>query len=335
MNKLITLLTLTIVFFSACTESTPEPPLITEGPQSVLISNEGNFGTGQGTLSIYDRKNKAVEHKVFEGVNSEVLGNVFQSIALIDELYYLVVNNSQKIVVCDLEFNKVGEITGFTSPREILAVGDSKAYVTDLFANKVWIVDLATQQITGSIEMNGWTEHMVLSKQICYVNAVSAQRIYLVNTQSDAITDSIVLQQDGQGLLADGQENLWVLTSGWSADTSRIYQYDLNTNSVLDSVLLQGAASQLTYNSVDDVLYFVNGGIRQLDANTSLVVTDLVDNSFDAPYKLGFDARYEELYLSDVHDYQQSSSIYRFSTSGSLLDDFKGGIIAGDFYFPN
>jgi hypothetical protein len=40
------------------------------------------------------------------------------------------------------------------------------------------------------------------------------------------------------------------------------------------------------------------------------------------------------VYVSDIHDFVQKSTIYRFSEAGDLLDEFKTGIIAGNFFFP-
>ena len=46
-----------------------------------------------------------------------------------------------------------------------------------------------------------------------------------------------------------------------------------------------------------------------------------------------FDASNGEIYVSDAIDYLQRGSIYRYSASGNLIDQFKAGIIPGGFCF--
>lgn len=52
-------------------------------------------------------------------------------------------------------------------------------------------------------------------------------------------------------------------------------------------------------------------------------------------YALGVNPNGQEVYVSDILDYVQKSSVYRYSQEGELLDEFKAGIIAGNFFFKD
>lgn len=61
---------------------------------------------------------------------------------------YIVVNNSGKIEVCNpTNLLRVATITGFTSPRFIVPVSASKAYVSDYISNSISIVNLVNNTV--------------------------------------------------------------------------------------------------------------------------------------------------------------------------------------------
>ena len=59
-----------------------------------FVTNEGNFGTGNGSISFVDEYG-AVENNVFASINSFALGDVVQSMNIINDNAYIVVNNSK------------------------------------------------------------------------------------------------------------------------------------------------------------------------------------------------------------------------------------------------
>ena len=113
---------------SSCVKDKPQDPVKTavsiDSENKVLITNEGNFGWGIGTISVYDPTSGAVIDKYDQQQNGgSTLGNVCQSITKYNNHYYIVMNNSNKIVVVNAsDFVKTAIITGFNSPRYILPI---------------------------------------------------------------------------------------------------------------------------------------------------------------------------------------------------------------------
>ena len=141
----------------------------------VFISCEGNFMYGNASLSFYNSENNTVQNQLFYARNNVPLGDVSQSLTLYENTLFIVVNNSGKIFAIDSETAEFkGVITGFTSPRYMHFISDKKAYVSDLYAHKISIVNPKTFEISGEIELseNHTSEQMVQLGKYVFVYGI-------------------------------------------------------------------------------------------------------------------------------------------------------------------
>ena len=134
-------------------------------------------------------------------VGTEILpGDVAQSMVIRNGIGWIVVNNSGVIYAIDINtFKEVGRITGFTSPRYIHFLSDEKAYVTQIWDPRIYIVNPKTYQITGYVETDmdfetGSTEQMVQYDKYVFTNCWSYQnRILVIDTETDKVCDQITV----------------------------------------------------------------------------------------------------------------------------------------------
>ena len=115
-----------IIIMSSCLKEDIKP-----GNRGFLhglyIVNEGNFMSNNGSISYYNPDSAKMVNKVFQSVNKMLLGDVVQSFGVADDLGFIVVNNSQKVEVVDMEtFLSVGTITGTDYPRNFIKISKSK-----------------------------------------------------------------------------------------------------------------------------------------------------------------------------------------------------------------
>lgn len=338
-----TLFFLTGVFLlQACVkdkpDSVPEPVIsLTPASKKVFVINEGNFGSGNASVSLFDPAKNEVVEDFYKTQNSAALGDVAQSMSRVNDNYYVVVNNSAKILVCDKDFKKTGQISGLTSPRYLLPVSNQKAYVSDLYANAISIIDLNTRTKTGSILCYGKTEQMALVFGKVFVTNTESNYVYIINPSSDKIEDSVLVGKYASGIVADKNDKVWVLSTGDLPNAvGKLSKINPLTNSVDVSFAFSSSEfpGSLCLNKGKDTLFFLNSGIcRMAVTASSLPATPLIAKGTRNFYGLAVNPDSYFIYAADALDYSQRSTIYVYDQNGNQKTTFKAGINANGFYF--
>ena len=330
------------LIFSSCVKDKPNNPIQPQvqltNAKKVYVINEGPFqGGGNGTISLFDTGNNEVVENFYEVQNQSQIGNIAQSLNYINGNYYIVVNNANKIIVCDNQFKKKAQINGLTSPRYILAVTNQKAYVSDLYANAVSIVDLNSNTKTGSIPCSGKTEKMVLLYNKVFITNTDRGYVYSVNTLTDLITDSIFVGEGAGTIVIDKNDRVWVLGSGkTSASAGRLTKINPLNNQVESFMTFKATDSpgNMCLNKTKDTLFFLNSAVYRMGiSETTLPLVPFIERGTKNFYGLGVNPNDYTIYASDALDYSQRSQIYIYNADGSAKYDFKAGIISNGFYF--
>ena len=340
MQKYLSILSL-LIPFSGCVKDKPAGPVQQQvqltSAKKVYVVNEGRFQTGTGTISLYDTESGDVIENFYEAQNNAQIGNIAQSLNYINGNYYIVVNNAGKIVVCDNQLKKTGQISGLTSPRYILPITNQKAYVTDLYANAISIVDLNTNLKTSQIYCYGKTEKMVQIYNKVFVTNTDRDYAYIINTLTDAIADSVFVGKNAGSIMLDKHDKVWILGSGESpASNGRLTKINAVTNQV-EAFIGFGAnelPNNLCLNKTRDTLYYLNDGIfRMKISDNTLPSSAFIDKGSKNFYGIGINPNDYTIYAADAVDYTQRSNIYIFDVNGTQKSFFKAGIISNGFYF--
>lgn len=315
----------------------------------LFIVNEGNFMYGNASLTYYVPSTEKVENEVFARSNGINLGDVAQSMTIHNGLGYIVVNNSGIIFVIDIDtFEVVGTIGTFTSPRYIHFVSDTKAYVTQLWDNRIAIVNPITLQITGYIETpmtagKESTEQMVQYGKYVFTNCWSYNdRILVIDSEEDKVVDEIKVGIQPTSLVIDRWDKIWTITDGgyegspYGYEAPALYRIDARTRTVEQKFTFElgQSGSELTLNGTRDTLYFINEGVWRMDVSEDrFPLRPFLPYKGTKFYGLTVDPVTSEVYVADAIDYSQPGIVYRYSADGDLLDSFRAGIIPGSFCF--
>jgi DNA-binding beta-propeller fold protein YncE len=336
-----------MVAFSACETQptiTPEYPVILNPKGGLFILNEGNFQFSNATLDYYDFETQKLSTNAFETTNNRKLGDVLQSMTRYGDKGYLVVNNSQKIEVVNINtLSSLATINGFVSPRFMVINGTQKAYVSEYYNGGVKVVDLNTNQIVQTIPVSGNCDELLLHNNKLYVTVSNKKKVCVINTQSNVVMDSIDVAYGPNSLLLDKNNHLWVLSSGrvingGGFENGALQKINTEADSVLQLFYITRQSDhgpiKLRCNGKKDVLYWINKSIYKHPINENIVSQNPWLPSFNNNFwALNYDSLTDEVYVGDAIDFVQRSTINRYDETATLRGTFKAGIITGDFYF--
>lgn len=314
----------------------------------LFITNEGNFQYGNASLSFYDPLEKSVENELFYRANAMKLGDVAQSMTIRDGIGWIVVNNSHVIFAIDIETGKeIGRITNLTSPRYIHFLSNEKAYVTQIWDNRIFIVNPSTFEITGYIPVprmtmeQGSTEQMVQYGKYVFVNCWSYQnRILKIDTETDSVVDELVVGIQPTSLVLDKYNKIWSVTDGgyegspYGYEAPSLYRIDAETFAIEKEFRFNfgDAPSEVQLNGTKDKIYWINDDIWEMDVTADILPDNpFLDSRGTIYYGLTIDPASGDVYVADAIDYQQQGMILRYSSEGVELDKFYVGIIPGAF----
>lgn len=303
----------------------------------VYIANEGNFQWGNASITRYNLTEEKVTNNLYESVNDVPLGDVAQSMTRIGDEVFIVVNNSGKVEVVDSRsFEYIATIEGLNSPRHLVHVGQSKAYLSDLYANAINIVNTTSHSVTGSIPLDGWAEQMLFHKGKVYVTNRHKEYLYILDTDTDAVEDSIHIQKWAGAIVMDSNNKFWVYSGGDSNEgiDAKIFKINPEEKEVEDVFSFNDAGGgNLTISPNRNTLYFLKSGVYQMDIEAgSLPGEPLINEEDKLFYSLGISPS-GDIFVTDAKDYVQKGTAYHYSATGDLITSFETGIIPGSFLF--
>lgn len=312
----------------------------------LYIVNEGNFLSNNGSISYYNQDSSKMVNKVFQSVNNMLLGDVVQSFGVADNLGFIVVNNSQKVEVVDMEtFLSVGTIIGTDYPRNFLKINKSKGYLTNgAFAGKVLVIDLNSLSIIKEIPVGNGPENLVKwDNKVFIANSggwTNDNIVSVIDQESDIVTDSIEVGDNPIDLVADIDGNIWVLCKGkvvydpyWNIideTDSEIFVINIDDLSIKNSFVIGHTGDffnpvRLACSHDGSIIYFLEAdGIYKMEVSeTNPPGSPLIERSF---YGLDIDQNDGTIYGLSANNFVSDGYMFRYTTAGVLIDSLKVGV---------
>jgi YVTN family beta-propeller protein len=356
-TKLISVIAILTVsaLVSSCKKDKPEVsngsslPDFFDNP--VYVVNEGSFSNGSGTITYYNKQNGKAYQNVFQSRNSFPLGSIAQSMNIFNGKAYIVVNNASKVEIVNPDnFVIQGTINGLTLPRYFLGIDNSKAYISEWgvggSVGAIKVVDLNTKNIVQTITTGSGAEEMVKIGNNVYVacnGGYGADSILsVINSQTNTVTQNIVVGANPSSMQVDANGKLWVLCLGkWNSSFSELekegslVRINPTNNQVELSLSFNSIYSQPTRLAINgaktELFYLYNNGIHSHNITSStLSSVALVNRGF---YSLGIDSTTNIIYAGDVLDYSSNGKVIRYALNGNVVDSFASGVIPSYFCF--
>ncbi|UOB19170.1 YncE family protein [Abyssalbus ytuae] len=348
LQKIIYTFIISLFILSCSDDDNNNPEPLGDYVNGILISNEGPFNNGSGTVTFISEDYSLVESEIFKKVNDTDIGNVLQSIGFYDDKAYLISNNSHLIkVVNRFTFEEITTIdSGLENPRYFLAVG-TKGYVTnwgdtaDENDDYVAVINLNTNDIEKNIQVVLGPEKLEYNGNNIYVAHQGAygqnNQISVIDPGTDEVSTTIEVGDVPNSLVVDGND-LWVLSGGSPSYTGEETNGSLKKINTTDNVVSTTLDFELAEHpdnlSLDgaNLFYSLNGKIYKMSiTDTELPVSGIIDGYF---YRIV--AKDGKLYATDAGDYASNGSLTVFDLStNSEIKTVEVGIVPGGIYFNN
>ena len=330
---------LAITVLSSCKKDNNPPPTIVLGDtvQSMNLIGDNAYVMVNGSAKIEVFSAESFANGYFI-TNEGNFGSANGSISFVNQY-----NNSQEIDITAMHVNTIEVV----SPRYMAKVSDSKAYVTDWGINGVQVIDLATNTVSSTIACGVGPEGIKVANGFAYVCNVGGygldNTVSIINTSTDEVETTLTVGDKPNSVVVDVDGAVWVLTGGnteYDADWNVVAETAGNLVKIVDNTIeatyafaLGNHPEDLVINDAGTKLYYSDGSwskaVYAFNVNdTELPTTALINRSF---YGLGVNNGY--LYGTDAVDYVQDGWSYKYSVSGTVVDSIQVGIIPGGYCF--
>ena len=353
-NTLWALLAAVTFSFLACKKGDEKPE--SAYASGVFITCEGQFGSGTGTVSYYNRVDSTRDDIYAAANGGAKIGNILQSYTVFQGVGYLLVNNANKMITVNpATFVATATYdTGFVYPRYGLGVDASRLYVStwgkDGINSSIRLFDLSSKKISRIIPTGKGTSKMILaSGKIWAVNDGGFGQdstVVVVNTAADTVIEKrIKVGLAPKDIVADNNGNIWVLCGGYDFSpaqdkkASKLIQIR-NEAIVATFDNLPSGASSLVMDNAKTTLYFVAGNKvyskDPLNFNTAAPSVFLQNAAFTSLYGLGVDPKTGYLYIADAKDFTKSGQVFVYDLTTKTMQKViqnNVGIAPNGFYF--
>jgi len=338
MKKILTTAIIIAALFTSCT-SEDDNRVFTPG-KGVFVVNEGNYLSGNGSLSFYNLENGIIYNDLFNSKNARMLGDIPEYLAVDGSIGYIVVNNSGTIEKIDMNsMESLGTITDLNSPRQMV-IYNSKGYVSSLYSTKIIVINLSTFSVEKQIEIGCTSEALAIEGNTLFAaNWSGGSKVVALNLTTDAIIKSITTGMEPESMVIDKNGKLWVLcTGGWNNEEiprfSIINTSTLEVESSIPFRTVSDNPSCLTINSGLDTLYYIDEGIRRMPVTaTQIATTVLAGEGTSLFYKVAPVPFKGMFCVTDAIDYSQTGRLLVFDKNGNLVDTEYAGIIPGFMHY--
>ncbi len=316
----------------------------------VFVVNQGNFGDGNGSVTVLDPGEEPLHRGEITGI-----GSILQSAALIEGTLYLMANSAERIDIFDAAtLEQTGQITEVISPRYMVATG-TMAYVTNLWGasgsftgGNVTVIDLVRNEAVQEIPVGNNPEGLaVVGRRLHVANHGFGEgsTVNIIDLTTHVVIDTVDVDCDGpRFVIADADDEVFVFCTGrtvFDEDFNVIGEtdgavrvLDGRTGEILKRLAIDGRIG--TEGPGQDAFYAAETGriyavkdqstVLVFDTGRNVQVGDIGPFPGDAIGAVAFDEQREHLYLGRSSGFVESGSVTIHTEDGEQVGAATAGI---------
>lgn len=334
-----------VLIIASCKKSDDTNIDLPQASKIYYISNEGAFGFGNASLSVFYPDSNTIINHAFEAVNGRKLGDVMQSVSVVNDKIYMILNSSNKVEIADAKtLVGIGTVSNLPLPRYMVARTNSKAYVSCWGATGIIsVLDLNTNSVIKSLPAGSGPEKMLLASDrlmVCNSGGFAKDSVIQVfDAISDTFLMSVFVGHNPTDIVQIDNSTAWVLCSGYvdynsqgqivSETQASLVEFDFITGQLLFNQYLASGLhpTHIEISPDKNTIYFGGGygfsGIYSFEISShNLSSQPLINETF---YGFNVDPASGDIYgfLAPSFTAAGQLKIYK---SGLLFKTFSTGI---------
>ncbi|PIE50818.1 MAG: hypothetical protein CSA38_01275 [Flavobacteriales bacterium] len=307
-----------------------------------LITNEGNFGTPNASIDFISNALSGMESEIYKAKNNEDLGDVLQSVTFSGDDAYLVVNNSNKVVVANrYTMEKKAQITEEIASPRYAAFANNQLYVTNSAYGGAQFVSVYNQahELVKKIDFTMTVEEIhTVGGQVFVQNASfgNGNQYSFINPSDNTITGTYSVPEGNIVNSRVYEGKLYLLVNG----TANAYIHQVETNgSIAKTYTISGMTNAKNLDIENGNFFFTAGNMIYKNAMDMETITPsefitVQDNSWSTLY--GFEVIGDKVFTSDAKGFTEASEVTVYSAGdGSVLKTLTAGMGTSGFYQNN
>jgi hypothetical protein len=309
------------ILFASCEKTEDEPEITVNNLKGMFVVCEGVFGQANGDISFYDSKLDQSTKDLYFSVNGISPGDVIQSFGIADTLGFIVVNNSQKVIVVNMkDFKVVKTISGFSYPRSVVHADKNTVYVSNgdgYSGNYIYSIDLTSLKKSDSLEVSTGPEKLITVNSKVYASLTGGWKndgntVIEIDQESFTIVNTFTVASVPVDITADKNNNIWAYCKGVANysnypdvtyENSGISKIIVSAKTVSTFPLTTMSSSginNIAANKDGSVIYYLNDGLYSMSVTaTGLPTSKVVDHLF---YGIDIDPQSGEIVCLDEVD---------------------------------
>lgn len=327
-----------VAFVWACNPTLDNPLPDRPAPlgKGIYILNYG-LASGDGAgLDFYSTDSTRIRRNIFVSRNGIEPGKGLLDIGLWKQYAFFTAEKSSAVWVMNASNAVIaGRYNRLTDPRRILIIDAEKTYLSSATQKGVHVMHTATLQYTGTIALPAKVEHLALASSRVFAAPQSLQtansaKIYVIDNVFDVLIDSIQVPGPITWMAHAPNGTLWVLCH--DNQTSQGILLAINTQNLQ---VQQQYPLPMPTQQFSDIAFMPHnkiailaGDVFQLDTDNPTAVPQVLFPASGRVFtSLLYDASETIFYLTGYRTGSTNGHLFRFGSSGILIDSVETGIM--------
>ena len=326
-----------LFIFISCDNIINKSPEITS--RLLFIASEGNFGQGNGSVSVFK------DEKKIQSIDN--IGDVVQSILVHDDMLFVIINGSSNIKrytisESGLVLPGITISTQNSAPREMIVFND-KLYFTNWITKDIKVLNLYTYAIENQIALDGLPEDIISDGSFLYV-CISNLEIYdqgngssvvKINPETNQVVETYEVGKGPQHMVIENN-NLWISRTYYSEDWDQTYfgttHIDLLTNEIVKKEYSSGIVCGGNVMSLNNQVYRTyDGGIAPIDESNLNIRSSSRIGDYGASNLYSAGSLDNHVYFGITSDYQSPDTVYIHNDIGEFEILYEVGASPSDY----